>query len=119
MVARGSYTIDEQHSKHQEDYFKSISHHPINNAFHRLEFGSHNPHNIHLATPGETLHMAQLGCAKQAVEAFNYLLKGRVLQSNMASMAQYILVPYFLGRMIGTSLVPNLELVYCQLQKRK
>ena len=29
------------------------------------------------------------------------------------------MVPYFLGRVIGTSLAPNLELVYCQLQKRK
>ena len=76
-------------SNYQEDYFKSISHHPINNAFHRLKFCSHNPHNIYFAAPGGTLHMAQLGCAKQAVEAFNYLLKGGVLQSNIASMAQY------------------------------
>ena len=74
-------------SKHQEDYFKTISHHPIDNAFHPLKFGSHNPQNIHFATPGETLHMAQLGCVRQAVEAFNYLLKGSELKSNMASMA--------------------------------
>ena len=34
---------------------KTISHHPIINAFHRLNFWSHNPYNIHLATPGECL----------------------------------------------------------------
>ena len=80
--------VDEK-TKKQQEYFKSISHHPIQNAFHCLKFGSHNPHSIHFATPGETLHMAQLGCAKRAVEAFNCLLKGSLLQSNMASMAQY------------------------------
>ena len=48
---------------------KSISHHPIKNAFHDIDFGV-NSHNIHLATPGEKLHMHQLGCAKRAVETF-------------------------------------------------
>ena len=76
-------------TKNQEEYFKSISHHPINNAFHQLKFGSNNQNNIQFVTPGETLHMAQLGCAKRAVESFNYLLKGRVLQSDMVSIGQY------------------------------
>ena len=60
-----------------KDYFKSISHHPIRNAFHLLDFGS-NIHNIHLATPGECLHMHQLGIEKRQIEAFIYLIKGNV-----------------------------------------
>ena len=60
-----------------KDYFKLISHHPIKNAFHLLDFGS-NIHNIHLATPGECLHMHQLGIQKRQIEAFIYLIKGNV-----------------------------------------
>ena len=60
-----------------EEYFKSISHHPIKNAFHRLNFGSANPYNIHLATPGECLHMHQLGVAKRAVESIEYWVFSR------------------------------------------
>ena len=66
------------HALRDDKYFKSISHHPIDNAFHKLEFGSHNPYNIHLATPGECLHMHQLGVAKRAIEAFKYLTMGKV-----------------------------------------
>ena len=62
---------------HIKDYFKSISHHPIKNAFHSLDFGS-NIHNIHLAIPGECLHMHQLGIQKRQIEAFIYLIKGNV-----------------------------------------
>ena len=58
-------------------YFKSISHHPIKNTFHSMEFGI-NANNIHLATPGECLHMHQLGIERRAVEAFSYLLRGLV-----------------------------------------
>ena len=61
-----------------KQYFKDISHHHINNAFHPLNFGSFNPHGIHLATPGECLHMHQLGAAKRAVESFNQLIQGKV-----------------------------------------
>ena len=57
-------------------YFQSISHHNIENAFDRLDFGC-NVHKIHLATPGELLHMHQLGCAKRAVEAFVRLIGPR------------------------------------------
>jgi len=60
-----------------EGYFKSISHYPIQNAFHKLDFGS-NPNHTHLATPGECLHMHQLGVAKRAIQAFNYLVQGNV-----------------------------------------
>ena len=55
------------------EYFKSISHHCIKNAFDRLDFGW-NKHKIHLATPGELLHMHQLGCMKRAVESFEALI---------------------------------------------
>ena len=56
-------------------YYTDISHHCIANAFHKLQFGSYNPHNIHLASPGETLHMHQLGVAKRAVQNFKGLLQ--------------------------------------------
>eukprot|EP00536_Pseudo-nitzschia_multiseries_P017293 jgi/Psemu1/50201/gm1.50201_g len=54
-----------------EQYFKNVSHHRVHNgnAFHDLDFGE-NLHNIHLASPGERLHMHQLGCAKRAAETF-------------------------------------------------
>ena len=60
-----------------KDYFKQISHHPIKNAFHNLDFGS-NINNIHFATPGECLHMHQLGIEKRQIEVFIFLLKGNV-----------------------------------------
>eukprot|EP00536_Pseudo-nitzschia_multiseries_P006937 jgi/Psemu1/16476/gm1.16476_g len=47
-----------------------------------LNFGC-NMHNIHLATPGECLHMHQLGAAKRAVESLELLLRGNV-QCNYA-----------------------------------
>ena len=43
--------------------FRKMSHHQTDNSFHHFEFGS-NINNIHLATPGEMLHMHQLGVAK-------------------------------------------------------
>ena len=52
-----------------QDYFKSISHHPIQNAFHEIDFGA-NRFNIHLATPGELLHMVQKGVCIRAIEGF-------------------------------------------------
>jgi hypothetical protein len=59
-----------------KEHFKEYCHHPVRNAFHRLDFGA-NKFGIHLATPGELLHMHQLGCAKRAVEAFEDLVMGR------------------------------------------
>ena len=55
---------------HDDDYFKSISHYAIDNAFHKFEFGAGNPHGIHLATPAESLHMHKLGVEKRACEHF-------------------------------------------------
>jgi hypothetical protein len=49
------------------DYFTNISHHPISNAFHKLDMGE-NPNNIHLASPGELLHMIQKGMEERVVE---------------------------------------------------
>ena len=46
--------FDPSHMINNKEYFKECSHHPINNAFHQLNFGS-NPHNIHIATHCNTL----------------------------------------------------------------
>ena len=69
--------LDPEKEKEQPEYFKSISHHPIKNVFHRLKFGS-NIHGIHLATPGECLHMHQLGGMKRGIEAYENLICGNV-----------------------------------------
>jgi len=61
--------LDPDHPDHDSDYFKSISHHPIKNAFHDLYFGC-NQYNIHLASPGELLHMVQKGALISVVEGF-------------------------------------------------
>ena len=53
----------------QKEYWKNLSHHNVKNAFHSLDFGA-NIHNTHFASPGESLHMMQLGNAKRAVESF-------------------------------------------------
>eukprot|EP00536_Pseudo-nitzschia_multiseries_P013877 jgi/Psemu1/36773/gm1.36773_g len=52
---------------------KNNSHHNIRNVFHDLCFGT-NQNNIHFATPGECLHMHQLGTTKWAVESIELLL---------------------------------------------
>ena len=54
-------------------YFKSILHHRIDNAFHHHEFGC-NINKIRMATPGECLHMHQLGVVKRTVESLKSLL---------------------------------------------
>eukprot|EP00536_Pseudo-nitzschia_multiseries_P017257 jgi/Psemu1/50051/gm1.50051_g len=46
--------------------FKNNSHHNIRNVFHDLWFGT-NQNNFHFATPGECLHMHQLGTAKRVL----------------------------------------------------
>jgi hypothetical protein len=63
-------------TNNDDHYWKSVSHHPIQNSFHELDFGI-NPNNIHFATPGECLHMHQLGVAKRAVESFTDFVMGR------------------------------------------
>ena len=57
---------------HTAAYFKSISHHPIRNAFHELDFGA-NRFNIHLATPGKLLHMVQKGACTRVLEGFVHM----------------------------------------------
>ena len=56
-------------------YWKSISHYPIANAFDELYFGA-NPHKIHLATPGEVLHMHQKGAMWRVVESLDFVWRG-------------------------------------------
>ena len=58
-----------QTANERKEKCKEISHHPVVNAFHDINFGA-NPHNIHFATPGESLHMHQLGVAKRSIESF-------------------------------------------------
>ena len=74
------------------DYFQNISHHEIKggNAFYDLDFGV-NPYNIHFATPGERLHMHQLGCAKRAAETFreDFLGMNCWLLGSMDRVASY------------------------------
>eukprot|EP00536_Pseudo-nitzschia_multiseries_P003479 jgi/Psemu1/7863/gm1.7863_g len=76
-----------------EQYFKNVSHHRVHNngnMFYDLDFGE-NPHNIHLASPGERLHMHQLGCAKQAAETFHedFLGNNARLLGEMDCIASY------------------------------
>ena len=68
------FTIDEENdNRDDEAKFQATLHHRIHNAFHYLEFGS-NKNNIHMATPGECLHMHQLGVAKRTVESFRIII---------------------------------------------
>ena len=60
---------------HVASYFQACSHHPIDNIFHELEIGE-NKFNLHLATPGECLHMHQLGSAERAVKSIKYFVVG-------------------------------------------
>eukprot|EP00536_Pseudo-nitzschia_multiseries_P019542 jgi/Psemu1/61291/gm1.61291_g len=75
-----------------KQYFKNISHHGVHNgnAFYDLDF-EENPHNIHLASPGERLHLHQLGCAKQAAETFRaeFLGNNTCLLGEMDRIASY------------------------------
>lgn len=64
------FVIDGDDEKQDKETFTSISHHRIDNAFHHLEFGC-NDNNIHMATPGECLHMHQLGIAMRTVESIS------------------------------------------------
>eukprot|EP00957_Ditylum_brightwellii_P170147 12952018-Ditylum_brightwellii.AAC.1 len=61
-------SFPDDHSASIKEWFQKNSHHPFRNVFHQLNF-SCNMHNIHLSTPGECLHMHQLGLAKRAVES--------------------------------------------------
>ena len=45
----------------------------MHNVFHSCQFGE-NPNNIHFATPGELLHMHQLGVAKRLIKSICQLV---------------------------------------------
>lgn len=65
-----------------------LSHHPIRNVFHTMNFGT-NKNNIHLATPGEKLHMHQLGVAKRALQSYVSLFcptKNSIMRSKMENL---------------------------------
>ena len=69
--------FDRENAANNADYFKSISHHPrLENAFHSLDMGE-NIYNIHLASPGELLHMHQKGMMMRWVEGLEHLIRGR------------------------------------------
>ena len=69
--------------KEDEKKFSAMSHHRMNNAFHDLQFGA-NLNNIHMATPGELLHMHQLGVAKRTVESIETIVKENSLFESIA-----------------------------------
>ena len=62
-----------------KQYWTDVSHHQVRNAFHDLYFGS-NKNNIHFATPGECLHMVQLGIAKRSIESFQGIVSKKKTQ---------------------------------------
>ena len=68
-------TFDRHNAANNLDYFKRISHHPgLLNAFHSVDMGE-NIHNIHLASPGELLHMLQKGMMMRTVEGLENLIR--------------------------------------------
>jgi hypothetical protein len=68
------------------DFFKNISHYPIVNAFHKLDCGA-NPHGIHLASPGEILHMHQKGMEVRFVEGLGNLLHSKKNEGSVIERA--------------------------------
>ncbi|CAJ1943908.1 unnamed protein product [Cylindrotheca closterium] len=60
-----------QHPPGDEEYWKSVSHHPIVNALDEMCHGS-NSHKTHIDCPAELLHMLQKGGQMWAVESFEY-----------------------------------------------
>ena len=72
------------------NFFKNVCHYDLSNAnaFYPLDFGA-NQHSIHLATPGEKLHMHQLGAAKRFVETFEtFTGKATVTRNVLAGLAE-------------------------------
>ena len=56
------------------EYWQKISHHPVKNAVDELHHGD-NVQKTHLGTPGEVLHMHQLGAMKRTIESLAYKIK--------------------------------------------
>ena len=72
-----NFSLTDQYGRGRlPNYWKEVSHHPVDNTFHRFDFGD-NPYNIHFATPGECLHMHQLGVAKRSIESFDFFVRNQ------------------------------------------
>ena len=78
---------------------KDISHYDVNNAFYDIDFGV-NKHNIHLATPGEKLHMHQLGSAKRAVETFITVFLDGITRGKTTTIAKIEAIARYYGHSI-------------------
>ena len=63
--------------------WKNLSHHPIENVFNGINFGS-NPHIIHFATPGKCLHMHQLGVAERSLEVLKDAVTKKMMRGEVA-----------------------------------
>ncbi len=75
-------TFDRQNAANNFEYFTGISHYPgIVNAFHNIDMGE-NIYNIHLASPGEILHMHQKGPMMRFVEGLEHLIKEKGTESD-------------------------------------
>eukprot|EP00980_Cylindrotheca_fusiformis_P016094 scaffold4764_cov84-Cylindrotheca_fusiformis.AAC.4 len=68
------WMLDPNHPEHDAEFFRSLSHYPIDNAFHELCFGSNN-YNIHLASPAELLHTVQKGPTSRIPEHAMHLIR--------------------------------------------
>eukprot|EP00980_Cylindrotheca_fusiformis_P006720 scaffold1399_cov109-Cylindrotheca_fusiformis.AAC.4 len=80
--------LDPNKPRHDAEYFRSISHYPIDNAFHELCFGA-NAYNIHLASPCEVLHTIQKGPCSRIPEYMVFLIKnGRDIALDEISAAE-------------------------------
>jgi hypothetical protein len=78
--------FDRENAANNTAYFQSISHHPqLMNAFHFIDMGD-NVHNIHLATPGELLHMHQRGMMTRFVEGLGNLIYGQYAPDESAGV---------------------------------
>ena len=104
--------LDPDDSDHDAVYFKGISHYPIYNAFHKLCFGA-NEHGIHMATPGETLHMHQKGAMVRAVEGMEFVVRNKdssIVDNDVAATSKKVKVTEsiealnFLGHQYGALL---------------
>jgi hypothetical protein len=75
--------FDREHASNNQDYFHSVSHHMIVNAFHTINMGE-NIYNIHLALPGELLHMHQKGMMVRYCEGLEQLIHDRGQDSDVS-----------------------------------
>ena len=78
-------------ASNHEAYWKYRSHYPIVNACDELYYGV-NTHKIHLATPGEVLHMHQKGAMVRVIESLVYIWKGgkKVMMDNISTASKQV-----------------------------